>query len=346
MSYRKVSVAVIGANGYTGMELLRLLHFHPEIEIKTITSESQKGRKLSDVYPQFNGLFDEEFVSLEEFDDKDVDLIFLALPHGTSMDFIRQYEGKARVIDLSGDFRLDSPEVYNEWYGSEHLSPEKLQESTYGLCELNRDSIKDSQLVANPGCYPTSAALALAPLIQHHLISDELIVIDSKSGVTGAGAKPSEKTHYTKVNDNFMAYGIGTHRHTPEIEQTINAITENHYKVQFTPHLLPVNRGILTTVYAKTDSFIEEGSLKTLFEEFYSGDTFVRVMDSAPTIKDVKATNFCNIFATYDKRTSQIIVVSVIDNLVKGAAGQAIQNMNIMFGFDETLGLSHIPVSI
>lgn len=342
----KLKAAVIGANGYTGVELLRLLHFHPNVEIAAITSQSQEGKELIDIYPQFQDLIEQKFKNKQEIMNENFDVLFLALPHGAAMEFVKEYKGHARIIDLSADFRLKDEKVFLQWYNQEHLLPQKLTEVVYGLTEICKDELPEAVYVANPGCYPTASALSLLPLIHQKIIETSPIIIDAKSGVTGAGAKPSDKTHFTKVNDNFSAYALKTHRHTPEIEQTLKSVNGEDYIVQFSPHLLPVNRGILTTVYAKPKRKITPTELRELYREFYSEDHFVRIVDTPPSLKDVKATNFCNIYPTYDERTQMILIVSVIDNLVKGASGQAIQNMNLMFGYEETTGLIQIPVSI
>jgi N-acetyl-gamma-glutamyl-phosphate reductase len=337
-------VAIIGANGYTGVELIRLLSNHPEVELAAITSNSKEGKKLTDVYPQFSGLVDKTFRNQNEVANEVYDIVFLALPHGATMDFLKNYNGHAKVIDLSADFRLEDKDVFMKWYKTEHLFPEKLDETVYGLTEINRNEIKKANFIANPGCYPTACALALAPLVQNDLVIEDSIIIDAKSGVTGAGARPSDNTHYSRVNDNFAAYAVATHRHTPEIEQTLSNIGGRNYLVQFTPHLLPLNRGILATVYAKTKK--EVGDLVKLYKEFYAEDKYVVVRDEVPSLKDVKGSNFCHIHPQYDERTGRVIIVSVIDNLVKGASGQAIQNMNVMMGWDESTGIHQVALSI
>jgi N-acetyl-gamma-glutamyl-phosphate reductase len=276
----------------------------------------------------------------------DLDLVFLALPHGVSMDFVKKYHQKAfKIVDLSGDFRLDSPEVYHQWYQKEHVYQEGFDSAVFGLPELNRENIKQCDLVANPGCFPTTAILGLAPLLSEGMIETRGIIVDSKTGVTGAGVKPKEVTHFPNINDNFKAYGLKKHRHTIEIQDTLNKLSSDEVNLQFTPHLLPVDRGILSTIYTRPVKEVTTADLNALYLRYYEGHPFVRIAPEAPSIKDVRASNYCDIFITFDERTGNIIVLSAIDNLVKGAAGQAIQNMNLMLGFDETAGLKQVPVN-
>ncbi len=338
-------IANIGATGYTGSELVRILSGHPEVEITMITSESHAGKLLSDVHPFFKGRIDFTLVSSKELRPEGLDLVFLALPHGVSMDFVKKYhDAPFRIIDLSGDFRLSHESVYETWYQKKHHHPEGFRDAVFGSPELFPEEIRKSRLIANPGCYPTSAILALAPLLSSGLIDTAPIIVDSKSGVTGAGVKPSATTHFSNVHDNFKAYGLKNHRHTIEIEEIADQIARAKTKVQFTPHLLPVDRGILTTVYARPVSAISEKQLQDHYTGFYQKAPFVQLTDTPPSIKEVRATNFCHLYVTYDPRTDLIVVVSVIDNLVKGAAGQAVQNMNLLFGWDETTGLTQMPI--
>lgn len=341
----KKRVGIIGATGYTGSELVRILHNHKDVEIAVITSESRAGERFSEVHPFFHGIVDQELVPADRIDDYDIDLAFLALPHGVSMEFVKKFKDKSfKIIDLSGDFRLQSASVYESWYNKKHIYPEGIEEAVYGIPELFREEIRTARLVANPGCYPTSAILGLAPLIGSDLISHEHIIIDSKSGVTGAGVKFSKTTHYSNVSDNFRAYGLKRHRHTIEIQETLDRLSGKKNKVQFSPHLLPVDRGILSTIYARPSSEINEKDLHEVYEDFYRSAIYVRLRNELPGIKDVRGTNFCDIHASYDERTNMIIVLSAIDNLVRGAAGQAVQNMNIMLGWEEWKGLDQIPV--
>lgn len=343
---RKKQIGIIGATGYTGSELVRILINHPEVDIALITSESRAGEKFSDVHPFFTGIADHELMSADKVDDYELDLVFLALPHGVSMEFVKRFKDKLfRIIDLSGDFRLDSREIYEEWYQKEHSFPEGFESVAYGLPELYASDISQSRLIANPGCFPTGAILGLTPLVKSQIAETSSIIVDSKTGVTGAGIKASAVSHFSNVNDNFKAYGLKRHRHTIEIQGILNRLTTDDVTVQFTPHLLPVDRGILSTIYVRPKGETTEEELNTIYENFYKDMPFVRVRKSAPAIKDVRGTNYCDIYPTYDQRTNTIIIISVIDNLVKGAAGLAVQNMNILFGLEETAGLNQIPVN-
>ncbi|HZK95188.1 MAG TPA: N-acetyl-gamma-glutamyl-phosphate reductase [Prolixibacteraceae bacterium] len=342
----KKKIAIIGATGYTGSELVRILTNHPDVEITMITSESRTGELFSDVHPFLQGIADQKLSSINQIKDYDLDLVFLALPHGVSMDFVKRFKDKSfKIIDLSGDFRLSSSEVYEDWYKIKHIYPEGIKRAVFGSPELFYNEIKNASLIANPGCFPTSAILGLAPLMAAKLIETDPIIIDSKTGVTGAGIKAKSVNLYSNVNDNFKAYGLKNHRHTIEIQGILDRISGKNTVIQFTPHLLPVDRGILTTIYGRPTKETDEITLRNQFEEFYSNAPFVRLRKQAPAIKDVRGTNYCDLFVSYDERTNMVIIVSVIDNLIKGAAGQAVQNMNIMFGFDETRGLNLIPLN-
>lgn len=342
----KIKVGIVGATGYTGSELVRLLYHHQQSEIKIITSESKAGQKFSDIHAAFIDKMDITLAKIDDLPKFELDVVFLALPHGVAMNFVKTHHQEAyKIIDLSGDFRLSSPESYQQWYGNEHIFPEGFETASFGLPELFRDRIKQAKLIANPGCYPTSAILALYPLIKNKLIDQQDIIIDSKSGTTGAGIKPKEVTHFSNVNDNFKPYGLKTHRHTIEIQETLDKVSGNSNLVQFTPHLLPIDRGIISTCYSRPISDINHQKLQELYKQAYENEPFVRVRDRVPSVKDVKGSNLCDVFVTFDERTRRIITVSAIDNLVKGAAGQAVQNMNIMFDLDETAGLDIIPIA-
>jgi N-acetyl-gamma-glutamyl-phosphate reductase len=341
-----INVAIIGATGYTGIELIRILNNHPDVNIVALTSETNAGKPFSDIYPQYFGLVDKEIQKIEDINKYNVDLVFLALPHGVSMRFVRDYGYKKyKIIDLSADFRLNSASIYKKWYNINHLTPGILSKFVYGLPELFRDQIRRSNLVSNPGCYPTSAILALAPLFKHNIISSNDIIVDSKSGVTGAGAKATDRTHFPEVFGNFSAYSLLNHHHIPEMQKALKDYAKKELNLLFTPHLLPIDRGILTTIYSKSNQSVSEEFLQELYSTFYFNEQFVRIIGKPPSIKSVRGSNYCDIFVTYDKGTNRIITVSVIDNLVKGAAGQAIQNMNIMFNFLENSGLNYVPLS-
>ncbi|SFS54434.1 N-acetyl-gamma-glutamyl-phosphate reductase [Lutibacter maritimus] len=342
----KKKIGIIGATGYTGSELVRILTNHPDIEITMITSETRKGELFSDVHPFLQGIANQKLVSINDIDKYELDLVFLALPHGVSMDFVKRFKDSSfKIIDLSGDFRLNSKEVYEKWYKLSHIFPEGIEKAVFGCPELYFDKIKDANLIANPGCFPTTAILGLAPLLKANLIEENQIIVDSKTGVTGAGIKAKNVNLYSNVNDNFKAYGLKYHRHTVEIQGILDDVSGKETLIQFTPHLLPVDRGILTTIYIRPKEKMNEIKLKELYKTFYAKAPFVRLRKQEPAIKDVRGTNYCDLFVTYDKRTNMVIVISVIDNLIKGAAGQAVQNMNIMFGLDETTGLNLIPLN-
>ncbi len=342
----KKKIGIVGATGYTGSELVRLLKNHPKIEIAIITSESHAGKKFSEVHPFFQDIEEQTLQTIKDIDNLNLDLVFLALPHGVSMNFVKDNANKPfKIVDLSGDFRLPSKEVYEEWYDMIHIYPEGIGNSVFGLPELFQEQIKTADLVANPGCFPTSAILAIAPLLKGNFIDEKSIIIDSKTGVTGAGIKPKTVNLFSNVNDNFNAYGVKTHRHTIEIQSILDTCSDKSTLVQFTPHLLPVDRGILSTTYLTPTKPLNETDLNAIYKAFYKAAPFVRIREQLPTIKDVRGTNYCDIYVTYDQRTNRIIVISTIDNLVKGAAGQAVANMNLMFGFDQTTGLKQIPVN-
>ena len=345
MTNQKISVAIVGASGYTGSELARFLIHHPDVEITMITSESHAGKAFSALHPQFIGQLDLTLVPAKEVASASLDVVFLALPHGVSMEYVASWKDKNfKIIDLSGDFRLSTPAVYTAWYNKEHIFPSGFEGAVYGLPEIHKNAIQKAELIANPGCYPTAAILALAPLYASEQIITESVIIDAKSGITGAGIKASTTTHFSNVNENFKAYGLKSHRHTIEIEEQLGHLNKGGIKVQFTPHLLPIDRGILATAYATPKGSINQEQLRTTYHDFYHGQPFIRMRDDLPTLKDVRGSNYCDIHVTYDERTNRIIAIATIDNLAKGAASQAIQNMNLMFGFPEISGLMLNPI--
>ncbi len=338
-------IGIVGATGYTGSELVRILTHHSEASLEVVTSKSYAGERFSKIHPQFVDLADMKLEDVRNIDKYDLDLVFLALPHKVSMDFVKEKGlDNYKIIDLSGDFRLQSVETYEKWYGKKHSCPEYVEQAAFGLPELFRSDIRKARLVANPGCYPSSAILALAPLLKRNLIKSEDVIVDSKSGATGAGAKVNEGTHFPLVFGNFKAYKLRDHRHTPEIEEALQRYSGIKVKALFTPHLLPVDRGILTTAYAKPLEPTDDETLYNIYDTFYKKEHFVRVVDEPPSIKNVRGSNFCDIHVKYDDRTDKIIVVSALDNLVKGASGQAIQNMNIMLNSIERTGLRDFPL--
>ncbi len=340
----KIKVAIAGASGYTGAELLRLLHNHPDTEIVAVTSERNAGKPVSDIHPHLQRMNHITLKPLDEVDLTGLDTLFLALPHRVSMKFMaRHHPLPCKVIDLSGDFRLPEVSTYEEWYGVTHAIPELVPDAVYGMPELFREKIRTARLTSNPGCYPTSAILPLVPLVKESLIDPDTIVADAKSGITGAGASPKDNTHFPHASDNFSAYGMKTHRHTPEIELTIGRLTRKPM-VQFSPHLLPVNRGILTDTYSMAAPGVTQKKLEEVYNDWYGNEPFIRLRQSSPQLRFVRASNYCDIYFTFDQRTNRIITISAIDNLMKGAAGQAVQNMNLMNGLNETAGLDLAPV--
>ncbi|MCB0705521.1 MAG: N-acetyl-gamma-glutamyl-phosphate reductase [Saprospiraceae bacterium] len=342
----KKKIGIIGATGYTGSELVRILKNHPAVEISLITSESRTGERFSDVHPFFQDIEDQKLISINQIEAFDLDLVFLALPHGVSMDFVKKFHDYPfKIVDLSGDFRLNSAVNYKQWYQMDHVYPEGIKNAIFGIPELFCDKIKMAKLVANPGCFPTSAILGLAPLMSSQLVETNPIIIDSKSGVTGAGVKSKPVNLYSNVNDNFKAYGLKNHRHTIEIQNILDQLSGKETMVQFTPHLLPVDRGILTTIYVRPLGILDAEKLGTIYHDFYADAPFVRLRRQLPSIKDVRGSNYCDLHVSYDARTNMIIIISVIDNLVKGASGQAVQNMNLMFALDEKTGLNLLPVN-
>lgn len=343
-----LKVAIVGASGYTGVELVRLLHSHPEVAVTCVTSEQSAGRRASDVFPTLRGRCDIELENLEPVGIAErVDIVFTALPHKAAMEVVPTFlKMEKNVIDLSADYRLHDAEVYGQWY-DKHINPEVLQEAVYGIPELRRAEIAEASLVANPGCYPTSVILGLAPLLKNKVVDHKSIIIDAKSGVSGAGRGAKVDGLYCEVNEGFRAYGIGgTHRHIPEIEQELSLLAGEPLMVSFTPHLVPMDRGILSTIYTNPLGKVTAADLVTLYEAFYDGEPFVRVLPEGvlPSTAHVRGSNFCDIGIAVDNRTGRVIIVSAIDNLVKGASGQAVQNMNLMCGFPETLGLDILPV--
>lgn len=341
---KKINVGIIGATGYAGVELVRLLLTHPEVQLTAVSSVSYEGKMISDIYPNLKNICDFELQNEDIFDK--CDIIFTSLPHGLSEKFAEKcVEKKVKMIDLGADFRLDDEEEYTKWYGKTYENKDLHKLSVYCIPELHRQDYKGQPVIGNPGCYPTSIALGLAPVMVNNLAVDNTIVIDSKSGVTGAGRGLSDNTHYPNCNEAFSPYKVASHRHTPEIEQTLSKLADKKINVTFVPHLLPLNRGIVSTIYFNTKEVLSAQKLYELYKDFYKNEKFVRVLDlgNIANLRNVKYSNYCDISLHYDEHTGRAIVVSVIDNMVKGAAGQAIQNMNIMFGLKEDTGLEFIP---
>lgn len=340
-------IAVVGASGYTGVELLRLLVRHPAAQLVCVTSRQYAGLPVSEIFPSLHGSLD---LAFEDVDPAGLaarsDLVFTAVPHQAAMSLVpRLLEAGCRVVDLSADFRISDRATYEAWY-QEHNAPELLGEAVYGLPELFRSGIAAARLVANPGCYPTSIALALAPLLESRLIDPSTLIVDSKSGTSGAGRAAKVGSLFCEVNEGFKAYGLPRHRHTPEIEQTLSRLADRDVTISFTPHLLPVNRGILSTCYASLSQPLSLADLHARFRERYAAETFVRVLPAGqlPNISQVTGSNYCDIGLAVDERNGRVISLAAIDNLVKGAAGQAVQNMNLMLGLPEDHGLLQMPV--
>ncbi len=334
-----IKVGIIGANGYTGFELMRLLASHNQAKLEFASSRSMAGEKISSIYPSLDFFYkDKKFDSIDVNDAiKRCDVIFTALPHATSAEIAGKFADKnVKVIDLSADFRYDDVKLFESTYKVEHPRRDLNEKAVYGLCEIFRDKIKGAQIVGNPGCYVTSALLPLIPLIKEKVISPNGIIIDAKSGASGAGRKSDADYILCESDGNFKAYGVTTHRHTTEIEEKLSAYDEK-VTVSFTPHLLPIKRGILSTIYANVTA--SESDIKKVYDSYYKNEKFVRVCDGLPEIKWVAGSNVCAIGYKFDVKCGRIIIVSCIDNLIKGASGQAIQNMNVMFGLPEDTGL-------
>ncbi len=342
-----MKVSVLGATGYAGAELLRILYNHPEAEVVHITSESHTGEYISDLYPHLRGLYDMKLESMKEIGriGADSDFVFIGLPHGHAMEVGRALAGMpVRIIDLGADYRFTDTSVYEAWYHVPHTHPEA--ERVYGLAELYREKIREAKIIGNAGCFTTASILALAPLAKQHLIDVNTIIIDAKSGVSGAGRSAKQPNHFPELYDNFRAYNVAKHRHTPEIEQAITDLSGEQTVLNFTPHLVPMSRGILSTCYATLKDGVQPELIDAAFEKLYGKEYFIRLLGRGayPATKDVRGSNFCDIAWHIDERTQRVIVLSVIDNLVKGAAGQAVQNFNIACGFEEKLGLDNVPM--
>ena len=337
-----IKAAVLGATGYAGIELVRILSAHPDVKLEILGSHSFDGQPISEVYGNFAHVLD---LTCEELDLDKVakcDVAFTALPHGASKDVIPSLIEKGlKVIDLSGDFRYDDIEVYEKWYNQEHSSPELLKESVYGLCELYRDRIKEARLIGNPGCYTTCSILGAYPILKSGLGKSENISVDAKSGVTGAGRGLGLAYHFCECTENTKAYKVATHRHTSEIEQELSKAAGEEIMISFTPHLIPQKRGILSTIYVNLNKPCTTEEVVNVYKEFYKDEYFVRVKDAGklPETKHVAGSNFVDIGVVVDQRLNRAVIVSAIDNIYKGAAGQAVQNMNLMFGLDEKTGI-------
>ena len=341
MANKSISVGVVGASGYTGIELLRLLAAHPHVNLQQVTSRSEAGQPLAAIFPHFENELDLTFVAPEPAALAECDLVCFTTPNATAMHLTPPLlEADCRVIDLSADFRIRDADVWSQWYGNSHASPELLDEAVYGLPEINRDQLVDARLVANPGCYPTAVSLALLPLVEAGIVDSQRLIADAKSGVSGAGRKASLQTQFGETAENFHAYGVAGHRHLPEISQTLQTASPMSVELTFVPHLVPMIRGIHATIYAELTA--PERDVQALFERRYAGEPFVAVMapGAHPETRSVRGCNLCRLAVHRPGAGNRLVVLSVIDNLVKGAAGQAVQNMNLMYGWPEATGLT------
>lgn len=343
-----IKVGIIGSTGYAGGELVRILMGHKNVEIKWFGSRSYIEKKYADVYRNMFQIVDAVCMddNMEELADE-VDVIFTATPQGLCASLVtEEILRKVKIIDLSADFRIKDVQTYEEWYQIKHPSPQFLEEAVYGLCEVNRESVKNARLVANPGCYPTCSFLSIYPLAKEGLIDMNSIIIDAKSGTSGAGRGAKVDNLYCEVNENIKAYGVASHRHTPEIEEQLGYASNEKVTLNFTPHLVPMNRGILITAYASLKKKVTYEDVKAIYDSYYKNEKFVRVLekDVCPQTKWVEGSNYVDVNFKIDPRTNRVIIMGAMDNLVKGAAGQAVQNMNLMFGLSETEGLELVPM--
>ena len=342
----RIRIGILGASGYTGAELVRLLSRHPAAEIRLLTADRQAGKPLAEVFPHLGGLALPDLVKIEDAGWDGLDLVFCALPHGTTQKVIAGLPGHLKVVDLSADFRLSDLASYAEWYGHEHQAPALQDEAVYGLTELHRKAIAPARLVANPGCYPTAAQLPLVPLVEAGSIEVDDIVIDAKSGVSGAGRDAKQGSLYGEVSEGMHAYGVASHRHAPEIEQGLSNAAGRKVLVNFTPHLAPMSRGILASIYVRLANGSSADALRRTLIERYADEPFVRVLPAghSPATRHVRGANHCLIGVFADRIPGRAILLAAIDNLVKGASGQAVQNMNVMAGLPEAAGLEQAPL--
>lgn len=342
-----IKVGIMGSTGYSGAVLTKLLINHPNAEIIFLASHSYNGEDFSSIYRNFKGITNLLCIGDAEVPEylQKIDLLFTALPSGAAFSIVKKAISLGvKVIDLGADYRLKSKETYESWYNIKHQCSDLLKEAVYGLPEMYREEIKTSSLIGNPGCFPTASTLALIPLLKSHLIEENSIIIDAKSGVSGAGRKASTNNLYVECNESIKAYGVTTHRHTPEIEQTLSKAAGTDIKLIFTPHLVPMDRGILATCYGNLKKSIELKDLYYIYEEFYNNEPFVRIIEEIPETRWVKGSNYCDIGLRIDKRTNRVIALGAIDNLMKGASSQAVQNMNIMYNLDEKTGINIVPM--
>lgn len=342
----RVRLGILGASGYTGAELLRILAQHPGIAIKALTAEKNAGNSVAELFPHLAGMNLPRLIKIADTDWSGLDAVFCCLPHATTQEVIAGLPKRLKVIDLSADFRLEDPAMYAKWYGHEHHAPDMQKEAVYGMTELKREAVRSSRLCANPGCYPTSAVLPLMPLVENSLIDADDIVIDAKSGVTGAGRELKLGSMFGEVAEGIHAYGIANHRHTAEIEQELSHAAGRKIVANFTPHLMPMNRGILSTIYVRLAKGASADMLREALNKRYAGEPFVKILPkgAAPATRHVRGSNLCLIGVFADRVPGRAILVSALDNLVKGASGQAVQNFNLMHGFPEATALEQQPL--
>lgn len=343
-----IKVGIIGATGYAGNELVRLLMGHKDVSIEWLGSKSYIDKKYSEVYQNMFEIVDDVCMddNMEELADR-VDVIFTATPQGLCASLVNEdILRKTKIIDLSADFRLKDVKVYEEWYKLEHKSPQFIDEAVYGLCEINRDKVKGARIIANPGCYTTCSILTIYPLVKEGIIDPNTIIVDAKSGTSGAGRGAKVANLFCEVNENIKAYGVLTHRHTPEIEEQLGYAAGKDIKIIFTPHLVPMNRGILVTSYANLVKDVTYEEVKAIYDKYYKNEKFIRVLDKdiCPETRWVEGSNYVDVNFKIDTRTGRIVMMGALDNVVKGAAGQAVQNMNLLFGLEETEGLMQVPM--
>lgn len=340
--------AIIGGTGYGAIELIRLLHNHPKLEVTKAISHSQSGEVLSSIYPHLEKLHEIKMVDLDiKSLEAEVDIVFIATPAGVAKTIVPDLQDlDLQIVDLSGDLRLSSRDVYKEWYGKEAAPQETINQAVYGLTEIYKEEVQSAKIISNPGCFPTSALLGTIPALEKELISPKGIVIDGKTGISGAGRTPTGTTHFPEANDNVLPYKIGRHQHIPEVEQYLSKTIDEQVTTILTTHLIPMTRGLICTIYAELNQDITTKEVIELYETYYKEDKFIRVLNEGefPATKAVQGSNFCDIGIWVDKRSDQLIIAAAIDNLVKGAAGQAIQNTNLMNGWEEDLGLAAVPM--
>jgi N-acetyl-gamma-glutamyl-phosphate reductase len=341
-----IDIAILGASGYTGAELVRFLANHPRFNVEVLTADRKAGHSMSAVYPQLAHLDLPELVTIEQVNWDDVAACFCCLPHATTQEVLAKVPQHVRIVDLSADFRLEDVNAYAKWYGHEHHAPQLQREAIYGLTEIHREKLRAARLVANPGCYPTCSLLPLIPLAKAGLIEVDDIVIDAKSGVSGAGRAAKEGSLYCEVTEGIHPYGVASHRHTAEIEQELSKVAGHGITASFTPHLMPMSRGMLASIYVRTKDGASADDLRTALAKTYEGEAFVKILPKGhfPQTRHVRGSNLCVVGLTDDRVKGRVLIFSAIDNLVKGASGQALQNMNLMFGLPETLGLDLVPM--